>query len=355
MLRSDGKNSDNRKEVVYYIIWKPEESILFSLLNFDIMTLCRKFSRKAFFIAATLLLNAAVISASEYIYHESAEATEVYDFSSGMVAATSEFIWKKLNAAGTAWSYLTTPETPGAGDNLYFTGENVANIKLDADVTVNDIIFSYERTANPNVTSGSYTITIDLNGYNLTCNDFIFNNASTYPANVVIKDSSGSSGTLTINGTLDYSDNLNHTLTISDDVAIDASGATYSAGIGTGGLAISGTGSIELPVGTSDSNLSITGVSTNIITVACTISNTARDAFTAARKSTITLSCTEASHLEVPISYEIKIVTPLDTTPPSFKLAGVAISNGTNSGTITFSQDVTSEDFDVNNSNMYML
>ena len=320
---------------------------MFSLLNFDIMTLCRKFSRKAFFIAATLLLNAAVISASEYIYHESAEATEVYDFSSGMVAATSEFIWKKLNAAGTAWSYLTTPETPGAGDNLYFTGENVANIKLDADVTVNDIIFSYERTANPNVTSGSYTITIDLNGYNLTCNDFIFNNASTYPANVVIKDSSGSPGTLTINGTLDYSDNLDHTLTISDDVAIDASGATYSAGSGTGGLAISGTGSIELPVGTSDSNLSITGVSTNIITVACTISNTARDAFTAARKSTITLSCTEASHLEVPISYEIKIVTPLDTNPPSFKLSGVAISNGTNSGTITFSQDVTSQDFDV--------
>lgn len=347
MLRSDGKNSDNRKEVVYYIIWKPEESILFSLLNFDIMTLRRKFSRKAFFIAATLLLNAAVISASEYIYNEAGEAAEVYDFSSGMVTATSEFIWKKLNAAGTVWDYLTTPETPGAGDNLYFTGENVANIKLDADVTVNDIIFSFERTAAPDVTSGSHIITIDLNGYNLTCNDFIFNNASTYSANVVIKDSSGSPGTLTINGTLDYSDNLDHTLTISDDVAIDASGATYSAGSGTGGLAISGTGSIELPVGTSDSNLSITGVSTNIITVACTISNTTRDAFTAARTSTITLSCTEASHLEVPISYEIKIVTPLDTTPPSFKLAGVAISNGTNSGTITFSQDVTSEDFDV--------
>lgn len=347
MLRSDGKNSDNRKEVVYYIIWKPEESILFSLLNFDIMTLCRKFSRKAFFIAATLLLNAAVISASEYIYHESAEATEVYDFSSGMVAATSEFIWKKLNAAGTVWDYLTTPETPGAGDNLYFTGENVANIKLDADVTVNDIIFSYERTANPNVTSGSYTITIDLNGYNLTCNDFIFNNASTYPANVVIKDSSGSPGTLTINGTLDYSDNLDHTLTISDDVAIDASGATYSAGSGTGKLTVSGSGTFELPAGTTDSHLTISGVSTNIITVACTISNTTRSDFTTAHNSTITLSCTEASHLEVPISYEIKIVTPLDTTPPSFKLSGVAISNGTNSGTITFSQDVTSQDFDV--------
>lgn len=347
MLRSDGKNSDNRKEVVYYIIWKPEESILFSLLNFDIMTLCRKFSRKAFFIAATLLLNAAVISASEYIYNEAGEAAEVYDFSSGMVTATSEFIWKKLNAAGTVWDYLTTPETPGAGDNLYFTGENVANIKLDADVTVNDIIFSYERTANPNVTSGSYTITIDLNGYNLTCNDFIFNNASTYPANVVIKDSSGSPGTLTINGTLDYSDNLDHTLTISDDVAIDASGATYSAGNGTGKLTVSGSGTFELPAGTEDEHLTISGVSTNIITVACTISNTTRDAFTAARTSTITLSCTEPSHLEVPISYEIKIVTPLDTTPPSFKLSGVAISNGTNSGTITFSQDVTSQDFDV--------
>lgn len=320
---------------------------MFSLLNFDIMTLCRKFSRKAFFIAATLLLNAAVISASEYIYNEAGEAAEVYDFSSGMVTATSEFIWKKLNAAGTVWDYLTTPETPGAGDNLYFTGENVANIKLDADVTVNDIIFSFEKTTAPVVTSGSEIITIDLNGYNLTCNDFIFNNASTYSANVVIKDSSGSPGTLTINGTLDYSDNLDHTLTISDDVAIDASGATYSAGSGTGGLAISGTGSIELLVGTSDSNLSITGVSTNIITVACTISNTTRDAFTAAQKSTITLSCTEASHLEVPISYEIKIVTPLDTTPPSFKLSGVTISNGTNSGTITFSQDVTSQDFDV--------
>lgn len=347
MLRSNGKNSDNRKEVVYYIIWKPEESILFSLLNFDIMTLCRKFSRKAFFIAATLLLNAAVISASEYIYHESAEATEVYDFSSGMVTATSEFIWKKLNAAGTVWDYLTTPETPGAGDNLYFTGENVANIKLDADVTVEDIIFSFERTAAPDVTSGSHIITIDLNGYNLTCNDFIFNNASTYPANVVIKDSSGSPGTLTINGTLDYSDNLSHTLTISNGVKIDASGATYSAGSGTGGLSVSGSGTFELPVGTTDSHLTISGVSTNIITVACTISNTTRDEFTAARTSTITLSCTEASHLEVPISYEIKIVTPLDTTPPSFKLSGVAISNGTNSGTITFSQDVTSQDFDV--------
>ncbi|MBR0155312.1 MAG: hypothetical protein IJM22_04480, partial [Treponema sp.] len=311
------------------------------------MTLCRKFSRKAFFIAATLLLNAAVISASEYIYNEAGEAADVYDFSSGMVTATSEFIWKKLNAAGTVWDYLTTPETPGAGDNLYFTGENVANIKLDADVTVNDIIFSFEKTTTPVVTSGSEIITIDLNGYNLTCNDFIFNNATACAANVKIVDTSASPGTLTINGTLDYSDNLSHTLTISNGVKIDASGATYSAGSGTGGLAISGTGSIELPVGTSDSNLSITGVSTNIITVACSLSNTTRSAFTSAKKSTITLSCTEASHLEVPISYEIKIVTPLDTTPPSFKLAGVAISNGTNSGTITFSQDVTSEDFDV--------
>jgi len=320
---------------------------LFSLFKCAELNSSKHLAKKA--LAGILFFLSAVSSVwcSEYIYNENCESTEVYDFSSGIIAGNSEFVWKKLNAAGTAWEYLTTPETPGASDNLYFTGELAANIKLDADVTVNDIIFSYERTAAPNVTSGSYTITIDLNGHNLTCNDFIFNNASTYPANVVIKDSSGSPGTLTINGTLDYSDNLDHTLTISDDVAIDASGATYSAGSGTGGLAISGTGSIELPVGTSDSNLSITGVSTNIITVACTISNTTRDAFTAARKSTITLSCTEASHLEVPISYEIKIVTPLDTTPPSFKLAGVAISNGTNSGTITFSQDVTSEDFDV--------
>ena len=324
-----------------------EEFTLFSLFRCAELNSSKQLAKKA--LAGILFLVSAVSSiwCSEYIYNENCESTEVYDFSSGIIAGNSEFVWKKLNAAGTAWSYLTTPETPGASDNLYFTGELAANIKLDADVTVNEIIFSYERTANPNVTSGSYTITIDLNGYNLTCNDFIFNNASTYPANVVIKDSSGSPGTLTINGTLDYSDNLDHTLTISDDVAIDASGATYSAGIGTGGLTVSGTGSLELPVGTSDSNLSITGVSTNIITVACTISNTTRSAFTAAQKSTITLSCSEASHLEVPISYEIKIVTPLDTNPPSFKLSGVAISNGTNSGTITFSQDVTSQDFDV--------
>lgn len=336
MLRSDGKNSDNRKEVVYYIIWKPEESILFSLLNFDIMTLCRKFSRKAFFIAATLLLNAAVISASEYIYHESAEATEVYDFSSGMVAATSEFIWKKLNAAGTVWDYLTTPETPGAGDNLYFTGENVANIKLDADVTVEDIIFSYERTAAPNVTSGSYTITIDLNGHNLTCNDFIFNNASTYPANVVIKDSSGSPGTLTVNGTLDYSDNLSHTLTISNGVKIDASGATYSAGSGTGGLSVSGSGTFELPVGTTDSHLTISGVTTNAVSVSYSATNTDRSSFTSANSSTITFTC-PATHAPVIISYTIVLSTPFDN--PVFSFNGSSLSEGTNTGTITLAEN----------------
>ncbi|WP_407434361.1 FlgD immunoglobulin-like domain containing protein [Treponema sp.] len=309
------------------------------------MTLCRKFSRKAFFIAATLLLNAAVISASEYIYNEAGEAAEVYDFSSGMVTATSEFIWKKLNAAGTVWDYLTTPETPGAGDNLYFTGENVANIKLDADVTVNDIIFSFEKTTAPVVTSGSEIITIDLNGYNLTCNDFMFNNATTCAANVKIVDTSASPGTLTINGTLDYSDNLSHTLTISNGVKIDASGATYSAGSGTGGLAISGTGSIELPVGTSDSNLSITGVSTNIITVACSLSNTTRSAFTSAKKSTITLSCTEASHLEVMLTYEITIDTPFGN--PSFKIGSSNLSDGTNVGSLIFEEDTNPQTFDI--------
>ncbi|MCR5386809.1 MAG: hypothetical protein K6E69_06785 [Treponema sp.] len=300
------------------------------------MTLCRKFSRKAFFIAATLLLNAAAISASEYIYHESAEATEVYDFSSGMVAATSEFIWKKLNAAGTAWSYLTTPETPGAGDNLYFTGENVANIKLDADVTVEDIIFSFERTAAPDVTSGSHIITIDLNGYNLTCNDFIFNNASTYPANVVIKDSSGSPGTLTVNGTLDYSDNLDHTLTISNGVNFDASGATYSAGSGTGGLSVSGSGTFELPAGTTDSGLAISGVTTNAVSVSCSATNTDRSSFTSAKSSTITFTC-PATHAPVIISYTIVLSTPFDN--PVFSFNGSSLSEGTNTGTITLAEN----------------
>ncbi|MBP5401624.1 MAG: hypothetical protein J6Y36_00540 [Treponema sp.] len=313
-----------------------EEFTLFSLFKCAELNSSKQLAKKA--LAGILFLVSAVSSVwcSEYIYNENCESTEVYDFSSGIIAGNSEFVWKKLNAAGTAWEYLTTPETPGASDNLYFTGELAANIKLDADVTVNDIIFSYERTANPNVTSGSYTITIDLNGYNLTCNDFIFNNASTYPANVVIKDSSGSPGTLTINGTLDYSDNLNHTLTISDDVAIDASGATYSAGNGTGRLTVSGSGTFELPAGTEDEHLTISGVSTNAVSVLCSATNTDRSSFTSAKSSTITFTC-PPTHLPIVISYTIVLSTPFDN--PVFSFNGSSLSEGTNTGTITLAEN----------------
>ncbi|MGN0731331.1 MAG: FlgD immunoglobulin-like domain containing protein [Treponema sp.] len=169
-------------------------------------------------------------------------------------------VWKKPN--GSTWDYMYSAPSIGESDNIYFSGEIESGVRLVADVTVNDIIFSYQDLATI-VNSGSNLITIDLNGHNLICNSFQFNNES-LPANVRIIDSSGTPGTVTVKTTFSYSagdSNTAHTLSIENGVDFTVEGG-YSAD-SSGALKItSGAGSDINFSGTTvnDANLTINDI-----------------------------------------------------------------------------------------------
>lgn len=182
----------------------------------------------------------------------------------------TDYQWRQTDAAtdeweGTSnWYYYLLLGWPAAGDypdetsdNVYFGGDNPVTIKLNSDVEVGNIIFNYQGTS---VTSGSQTITIDLNGHSLSCNNLNLNN-NNLSSNVIITDSSaGTKGRLTVRNDFDYTDSKDHTLQITGGATVSVNGTFKPAASGSAGsLTISGdsTGIINLPDGTSDPNLTI--------------------------------------------------------------------------------------------------
>ena len=222
---------------------------------------CKKLPR--IFFAANILFVCVFqsVQAENYIWNEKAtgmhdwDATDISIFILG-----NKSVWKKPN--GSTWDYMSSAPSIGESDNIYFSGEIESGVRLVADVTVNDIIFSYEDSAT-GVNSGSNLITIDLNGHNLICNSFQFNNES-LPANVKIIDSSGTPGTVTVKTSFSYSagdSNTAHTLSIEDGVDFTVEGG-YSAD-SSGALKItSGAGSDIVFSGTTvnDGNLTINDI-----------------------------------------------------------------------------------------------
>lgn len=116
--------------------------------------------------------------------------------------------------------YPTATEYPNANDaNVYFSGNEEIKVKLTSDINVNDIIISYEKNdLLTGIRSGSNPITIDLNGFNLTCSNLILNNGS-YNSNLKIINSSSTPSQFTINaGSLSSSTDQNHSVQIGDNI-----------------------------------------------------------------------------------------------------------------------------------------
>ena len=244
------------------MIKKSGGNFLFSRLFVQMKeSFCKKLPRIFFAFNIFFVCVSQSVLAENYIWNEYAsgmhdwDATDISSFIWG-----NKSVWKKPN--GSTWDYMSSAPSIGESDNIYFSGEIESGVRLVADVTVNDIIFSYEDSAT-GVNSGSNLITIDLNGHNLICNSFKFNNAS-LPANVKIIDSSGTPGTVTVKTTFSYSagdSNTAHTLSIEDGVDFTVEGE-YSADL-NGALKItSGAGSDIVFSGTTvnDGNLTINDI-----------------------------------------------------------------------------------------------
>ena len=123
--------------------------------------------------------------------------------------------WKKETIA-----FLPATEYPNANDaNVYFSGNEEIKVKLTSDINVANIIISYEKTGSiTGITSGSKPITIDLNGFNLTCSNLTLNNGSLSSTLKIINSSSRKSQ-FTINaGSLSSSTDQNHSIQIDDNI-----------------------------------------------------------------------------------------------------------------------------------------
>lgn len=128
---------------------------------------------------------------------------------------TATNYWKKESIA-----FLPTTEYPNANDaNVYFSGNEEIKVKLTSDINVANIIISYEKTGSlTGITSGSKPITIDLNGFNLTCSNLTLNNGS-LSSTLKIINSRGTSSQFTINaGSLSSSTDQNHSVQIGDNI-----------------------------------------------------------------------------------------------------------------------------------------
>lgn len=128
---------------------------------------------------------------------------------------TATNYWKKESIA-----FLPTTEYPNANDaNVYFSGNEEIKVKLTSDINVANIIISYEKTGSlTGITSGSNPITIDLNGFNLTCSNLTLNNGS-LSSTLKIINSRGTSSQFTINaGSLSSSTDQNHSVQIGDNI-----------------------------------------------------------------------------------------------------------------------------------------
>lgn len=128
---------------------------------------------------------------------------------------TATNYWKKESIA-----FLPTTEYPNANDaNVYFSGNEEIKVKLTSDINVANIIISYEKTGSlTGITSGSNPITIDLNGFNLTCSNLTLNNGS-LSSTLKIINSDSKKSQFTINaGSLSSSTNQNHSVQIGDNI-----------------------------------------------------------------------------------------------------------------------------------------
>lgn len=122
--------------------------------------------------------------------------------------------WKKESIA-----FLPATEYPNANDaNVYFSGNEEIKVKLTSDINIANIIISYEKTGIAGINSGSKPITIDLNGFNLTCSNLTLNNGSLSSTLKIINSGSRKSQ-FTINaGSLSSSTDKNHSIQIGDNI-----------------------------------------------------------------------------------------------------------------------------------------
>lgn len=122
--------------------------------------------------------------------------------------------WKKETIV-----FLPATEYPNANDaNVYFSGNEEIKVKLTSDINIANIIISYEKTGINGINSGSNPITIDLNGFNLTCSNLTLNNGSLSSTLKIINSGSRKSQ-FTINaGSLSSSTDQNHSVQIGDNI-----------------------------------------------------------------------------------------------------------------------------------------
>ena len=186
----------------------------------------------------------------KYIWNENAESDvlEPYTWSSKVDGENSNSIWKKESPGG-SWEYLTSTPEMTLSDNILFSGECTVIVQLEKDISVDKIIMAYEQGGSHPVTSGAYPVTIDLNGYNLTCNDLILNNNGNFPVNLTITDSNITKGNFIIQNGFDFSDNQTHTINITQGANLKIEGTITGATSGTGSVTIDSsdyTGKLEV-------------------------------------------------------------------------------------------------------------
>ena len=186
----------------------------------------------------------------KYIWNENAKSNvlEPYTWSSKVGGGNTDSIWKKESPGG-SWEYLTTTPEMTLSDNILFSGECTVIVQLEKDISVDKIIMAYEQGGQYPVTSGAYPVTIDLNGYNLTCNDLILNNNGNFPVNLTITDSNITKGNFIIQNGFDFSDNKTHTINITQGANLKIEGTITGATSGTGSVTIDSsdkTGKLEV-------------------------------------------------------------------------------------------------------------
>ena len=186
----------------------------------------------------------------KYIWNENAKSDVLgpYTWSSKVDGENSNSIWKKESPDG-SWGYLTSTPEMTLSDNILFSGECTVIVQLEKDISVDKIIMAYEQGGSYPVTSGAYPVTIDLNGYNLTCNDLILNNNGNFPVNLTITDSNITKGNFIIQNGFDFSDNQTHTINITQGANLKIEGTITGATSGTGSVTIDSsdkTGKLEV-------------------------------------------------------------------------------------------------------------
>ena len=185
-----------------------------------------------------------------YIRNENAKSDVLgpYTWSSEVGGGNTKSIWKKESPGG-SWGYLTSTPEMNPSDNILFSGECTVIVQLEKDISVDKIIMAYEQGGIYPVTSGAYPVTIDLNGYNLTCNNLILNNNGNFPVNLTITDSNATKGNFIIKNGFDFSDNQTHTINITQGANLKIEGTITGATSGTGSVTIDSsdhTGKLEV-------------------------------------------------------------------------------------------------------------